>query len=288
MQDDELVFWFMEKHLIKRTMNCSGCKKNKKLCRTKRNFDKYSWRCFKNQCPVKNEYVSIRKNSFLQDLKISLKEFGKLLIFWSNQMILSDILLYVNISRSLLTKIRKKILLKIKEYFENEPLILGGPNRIVQIDETMLNHKVKAHRGRGPKGQSWALGIVDCCFKPAKGLFLEISNKNSATILPLISKYVRPGSIIHTDEAKVYEALGKDKNYEHFSIVHKYKFVDYDKNVHTQHIESYNNKLKLRIKKMKGVKKNDRNSFLLEFVWLDNFFENCFEKTIDLLKVNNE
>ena len=38
--------------------------------------------------------------------------------------------------------------------------------------------------------------------------------------------------------------------------VHKYKFVDYENGVHTQNIESNNNKIKLKIKEMRGIKEN--------------------------------
>ena len=74
-----------------------------------------------------------------------------------------------------------------------------------------------------------------------------IKNKSADSILPIIEKHVLPGSIIHTDEAKVYKSLKKVKEYKHKSIVHKYKFVDYDQGIHTKHIDSYNNIVKLRI-----------------------------------------
>ena len=65
----------------------------------------------------------------------------------------------------------------------------------------MLNHKIKGHRGRGPKTQTWTLGILDCSTKPGKGIVKIIKNKSAAVIIPLNLKHVRPGSIIHTDEA---------------------------------------------------------------------------------------
>jgi transposase len=129
-------------------------------------------------------------------------------------------------------------------------------------------------------------GIVDCSFTPAKGFIKVIESESASIILPIIKNHVRPGSIIYTDEAKVYQSLKNNVNYEHKSIVHKYNFVDYENLVHTQNIESYNNKIKLRIKKMKGIKKSAIEDFLNEFMWLDNFKENCFEKTLSLFKLN--
>ena len=53
-------------------------------------------------------------------------------------------------------------------------------------------------------------------------------------------------------------------------MLHKYTFVDYDHNVHTQHVESYNTKVKSRTKLLMCVKKEYILNFLNEWSWLDN------------------
>ena len=78
--------------------------------------------------------------------------------------------------------------------------------------------------------------------------------------------------------------MKKDLNFEHKSVVHKYKFVDYLEKVLNQNIESYNNKIKLRIKQMKGLYESERENFLLEFMWLDGNSLNAFGKILDLFK----
>ncbi|KRH94354.1 hypothetical protein M153_2890004847 [Pseudoloma neurophilia] len=55
---------------------------------------------------------------------------------------------------------------------------------------------------------------------------------------------MRLGSIIYTDEWAAYRNIGENQNYEHKTICHKYKFIDYETGVHTQHVESYNNTIK--------------------------------------------
>jgi hypothetical protein len=47
---------------------------------------------------------------------------------------------------------------------------------MVMIDETMFNHKVKAHRGRGTRRQNWCLVIVDCSTSSATGYAEMIEN----------------------------------------------------------------------------------------------------------------
>jgi hypothetical protein len=64
---------------------------------------------------------------------------------------------------------------RIENYFSNFPIQLGGPGVIVQCDETMLNYKVKNHRGRGPREQVLALVIVDTSIYPSR-VFIELLN----------------------------------------------------------------------------------------------------------------
>ena len=95
-----------------------------------------------------------------------------------------------------------------------------------QIDETMINHKIKAHTGRVPRQQVWLLCIVDTSFTPSRGFCKIVENRTAAHMLPLISDVVRPGSIIYTDEFASYNQLGSLNEYEHRSVCHKYCFVD--------------------------------------------------------------
>ncbi|KRH91767.1 hypothetical protein M153_267930003, partial [Pseudoloma neurophilia] len=43
--------------------------------------------------------------------------------------------------------------IQIKLFFQQNKIKLGGPGVIDHCDETMLNHKVKAHRSRAPKSK---------------------------------------------------------------------------------------------------------------------------------------
>lgn len=40
---------------------------------------------------------------------------------------------------------------KISRYYAENPARLGGPGVVVKNDDTKLNYKVKAYRGRSPK-----------------------------------------------------------------------------------------------------------------------------------------
>ena len=57
----------------------------------------------------------------------------------------------------------------------------------------------------------------------------------------------------------------------HATVNHSLHFVDPVTGVHTQTIESYWNRAKLRLKKMKGVSEQQLPSHLDEFMWRERF-----------------
>ena len=56
--------------------------------------------------------------------------------------------------------------------------------------------------------------------------------------------------------------------------------------VHTQHVESYNNKIKYQIKQVKGLYDCERDNFLVEFMCLDTHDNDSFNSILELVKIN--
>lgn len=79
--------------------------------------------------------------------------------------------------------------------------------------------------------------------EPAKRYVENITNRKKNTHMGFIPRIVNEGSFMHTDEWKGYEDVSVG-NYTHRKITHKYHFIDTAAGVHTQHVESYHNKLK--------------------------------------------
>lgn len=274
----------MEYGLIRHEMVCTSCEITMALKETKDNLDGYEWRCFNKNCSKYKHTSSIRKYSFLENFKLKTKQILKIVMYWSQGMQQVDILKNVKVSRQCLSRLRSKLLQVIKDHFLANPIKLGGPGSVVHVDETMINHKIKAHRGRAPVQQTWLLCIVDTSTTPSIGFATIIENKSSNTLIPIISSVVKSGSIIHSDELKSYIKLKDINGYIHKSVCHKYEFIDKITGVHTQNVESYNNKLKLGIKKMKGLTKIGRLNFLSEFMFLDMYKSESFSKILELLK----
>ena len=74
-----------------------------------------------------------------------------------------------------------------------------------------------------------------------------------------------------------------EKGFLHDTVCHKYEFKDPITGVHTQHVKNYINRIKMEIKKRKGIKSGQQYDYLFEIVWQLNF-SNCeFEKLFRLI-----
>lgn len=274
----------MQVGLIKSEMLCLSCGNLMFLKSSRDSADMYNWRCCNYACIKYQTTRSIRCESWILTIKITPKRLLKILLLWSIGKQQVDILNLVEVSKNTYLKLRNFILKAIKKYYFLNPIRLGGPGIGIQVDETMLNYKVKSHRGRGPRTQVWALGIVDTSYNSSRVYYEIIPNRNKITICNVINRIVRPGSIISTDEFASYRSLGDSGEYEHRTICHKYNFVCPTTGIHTQHIESNNNKLKRVIKKCNGLSDQGREAMLWEFMFYNHFKEDTYTLILSLLK----
>ena len=111
-------------------------------------------------------------------------------------------------------------------------------------------------------------GLVDVSQQPALGYMELVSRRDAQTLLPIIQAHVLPGTIIYSDEWAAYNQVQNIPNVTaHATVNHSLHFVDPQTDVHTQNIESYWNRVKYRIKHMKGVHLHQLASYLDKFMW---------------------
>lgn len=96
-----------------------------------------------------------------------------------------------------------------------------------------------------------------------------VEKRDAATLLPIIEKVVRPGSIVYSDEWRGYRQIQPKLGLQHETVNHSVNFVDPGTGVHTQSIESYWTKTKYTFKVMKGVAADSLPSYLEERMWRD-------------------
>jgi len=115
-------------------------------------------------------------------------------------------------------------------------------------------------------------GLVDTSHTPALGFMQVVQQRNAATLLPIIQAHVAPGTIIHSDEWRAYSRVARlPPVAAHGAVNHSVTFVDPVTGVHTQNAESYWNRVKTKLKRMKGCHAHQILSYLDKFMWRERY-----------------
>ena len=81
---------------------------------------------------------------------------------------------------------------------------IGGVGKIVEIDESLFG-KLKYGRGERKNRGQWVFGGVE---RDTGNCFLvPVETRNAATLLPIIFKYILPGTTIYSDKWAAYNRL---------------------------------------------------------------------------------
>jgi transposase-like protein len=144
---------------------------------------------------------------------------------------------------------------------------------LVEIDECKIG-KRKYNRGKLVEG-TWVLGMIEINTdvdrekreKRGGRYRLEICAQNkrdASTLIPLIIKHVKPGTINVTDLWKSYFGL-TSAGFEHFTVNHSKNFIDPITTANNQTIESSWRSLKRSIKS--GVSSDNLVNHLCEYLY---------------------
>ena len=112
---------------------------------------------------------------------------------------------------------------------------------------------------------------------PALGFMQVVSQRNAATLLPIIQQHVAPGTIIHSDEWRAYRRVRNLPNVVSYQTVnHSIQFVNPVTGVHTLNVESYWNRAKIKLKRMRGCHEPEIAGYLDEFMWRERHGKGYF------------
>lgn len=263
-KDEVTATRFLQQHNCLRQVapRCSVCDRDMSLVRSGSKDDEV-WRCPSH----KAEKRSLRSGSLFFNSQLSSVKIVELLFCWSHQMQVSSSAELTNLNEKTVMRWFKEFRAICSQWLANNPPQIGGPGIIVEIDESLVA-KQKFHVGRPPV-QRWVFGGI----APSTGrAFLQlVDDRSSDTLLPLIQQYIRPGSIIQSDEWPSYNGIamisGIDPPYQHQTVNHSKNFVDPQTGACTNHIESLWGKAKQKLKAMFGVQKSMLQGYLDEFLW---------------------
>ncbi|XP_018325790.1 uncharacterized protein LOC108737443 [Agrilus planipennis] len=143
---------------------------------------------------------------------------------------------------------------------------LGGPGKIVEIDEAKLG-KRKYNRGRLLRGQ-WVLGGIERGERgsnPGKMFLIPVPDRSAETLVNVIVNNVLPGSTIITDGWRSYNLLSQH-DYRHLTVNHELNFVDARTGAHTQNIERSWVEVRRHVPRA-GLVKNHLASYLADSIF---------------------
>ena len=189
--------------------------------------DGYRWRC--RRC---RKTLSIRHQSFLAQLRLTLQKLVLVIYCWSIGMSVSTAKIMIGISETTVVDcfnfLREECATKLISLPQVDKQ-LGGPGVIVEVDESVLVKK-KYHRGAWKaQHQQWLFGMYD---REAHVGWIEYVDAN--TLLPIIHRVIRPGSIIHSDGWAAYNGIA-NLGYVHQTVIHAQNVANPLTGVHTNY-----------------------------------------------------
>ena len=197
--------------------------------------NKHHWKC--GTC---NKRISLRDGSFFSKSKLTLQKWAILIYWWGKQYPVTVAADEAQVTEASACQVYQWLREVCSTKLINTQIVLGSPNTIVQIDESLFRHKPKYHRGRAPQSEQWVFGLVDTSQSPALGFMEIVPRRDAQALLPIIQAHVQPGTTIHSDEWRAYNTVGELSGVSrHSTVNHSLHFVDPVTGVHNQHVESY-------------------------------------------------
>ncbi|KAG0804913.1 hypothetical protein G6F42_019266 [Rhizopus arrhizus] len=200
--------------------------------------NQYQFRCYNRAAHATEVSQSVTKSSMFYrkrcDIRITLKVIFRLTM---NQERFSTIYRDLSIDYKIIAQLYRDLIVVFEsDLLRHNPIMLGGPGvDHVQIDESKFG-KRKYHRGHRVEGV-WVLGMVEAIalgtnrvvtisqangvtetrlvpqFKAGRRFLCTVPNRNARTLIPIIRKYVVPGTTIRTDGWRAYSGLHPRERY---------------------------------------------------------------------------
>lgn len=273
------IKWLQDHRLIYQRMDCRRHRRPRTwYSRTDGHF---SWYC--SGC---NDRISIFKDSIFDDSRISHQKLLLLILCFANRCTYEETkrnLIFDGESGGITNQtishwfdIFRDLLVDTLDQ-DNPDSKIGGPGKVVQVDEALIGRR-KYNRGRLVPG-TWVVGLID----EEGDIRLQVTNQRDANSLQdIIQRHVHQGSIIHTDGWRAYIGIA-NHGYHHRTVNHSEEFVAED-GTHTQRIEAQWRALR-RYFSPGGRRHEDIPTILAEYTWRRKCIVQNAEPFVQFLKI---
>lgn len=119
---------------------------------------------------------------------------------------------------------------------ETSPGLLGGPNRVVEADETYVGGKAKNRKNFVP-AKEVVFALVE---REGRVRSSHVTDVTAKTLKPILRDQLNKASYLMTDEAAIYPGLAKEVAIGHGTVNHSIEeYVRLGGFMHTNTIENY-------------------------------------------------
>ena len=279
---EKLIDWLREQELLGDFSGiCNTCFKGNVYLRSDKSYskDQIVWRCSNGSC---NKKTSISEGSWFSGSHLLLEQIVKLTYYWVYKCPAEFVTreLKIGSEHTIVdwNDFARLVCLKVLELDSEQ---IGGVGTEVEIDESKFGKRIY-HRGKKVDGV-WVFGGIE---RQSKKCFFQVVEDRSAdTLIPIIKKNVKPGTLILSDCWKSYNSL-KDEGYTHLTVNHSIEFKNKETGACTNLIESTWNAMKKSLPRS-GTQKQMYHGYLMEYVIRKKYIndkEDKFCAFIDLIK----
>lgn len=280
-KDRDSIYCYLRQHNLVGDFSgpCDQCDIGRITLKKDKSYskDKCVWRCTNKYCYRK---FSIRHNSWFANSHLSLSVIVKLTYYWVHKLPLNYIKLQLDIGSNSTGvdwyNFCREVCLQV---IIQDNKKVGGPGKTVEIDESKFG-KRKYHRGKRVEG-AWVFGGIE---RESRDSFFQVVQDRSAeTLIPIIVKYIEPGTTIISDCWKAYSSLSS-LGYIHQTVNHSKEFKNKETGAHTNSIESTWHALKQSLPRS-GTQKQLYDSYFEEYVIRKRYLktDNKFETFLGLI-----
>lgn len=235
------------------------------------------WRCTNRKC---NRKTSIREGSWFKGTHLSLSRVVKLTYYWVYQLPSEHIARELRIGSEHTLVDWKNFAREVcLDILEKDSECIGGVGKVVEIDESKFG-KRKYHRGKRVDGV-WVFGGIE---RGSKKCFFEaVEDRSAQTLIPIIKKNIKPGTLILSDCWKAYSSLERE-GYEHLTVNHSIQFLNPENGACTNLIESTWNAVKKSLPKS-GTQKHLYESYFCEYSVRKKYLNESEDKFLAFLQL---